>query len=81
MEREKLIKIQFVFRILEFVVNFDNIIRVTCISYTDLVEILNLLLKYKYGRARRTRQQQEDCVMHNSLVTAHSFMSACAFAK
>jgi hypothetical protein len=42
MDREKLINIQLVFRILEFVVNFDNFIRVTFISYIDLVKILNL---------------------------------------
>jgi len=37
---------------LEFVVNFNNFIRVTCISSIDPVEILNLQLSYKFGWAR-----------------------------
>jgi len=28
---------------------FDNFTRVTCISYIDLVEILNLQLRHKIG--------------------------------
>jgi hypothetical protein len=48
-EREKLTDIWFVFRILEFEINYGNFIRVTCISYVGLVEILNLQLKYKFG--------------------------------
>ena len=42
MEREKLINIWFVFRIWEFVVNCGDFIRVTCILFVGLMEILNL---------------------------------------
>jgi hypothetical protein len=38
MEREKLIDIWFVLRILEFEVNFADFICVTCILYVGLVE-------------------------------------------
>jgi len=49
MEREKLVDIWFVFRILELEVNFDDIISVICILCVSLVEILNLQLRYKSG--------------------------------
>ena len=39
MERGKLINIQLVFKILEFVVNFDNSVRVTCVSYIGLLAL------------------------------------------
>jgi hypothetical protein len=38
MEREKLVDIWFVLRILEFEVNFGDFICVTCILYVGLVE-------------------------------------------
>jgi len=44
-----------VFRILEFVVNFDNFVRVSCILYIDLVETLNLQLGYKFTRTRNRK--------------------------
>jgi len=49
MQREKLVDTWFVFRILEFVVNYGDFICVTCILYIGMVEILNLQLRYKYG--------------------------------
>jgi len=49
MEREKLVDIWFVFRILELEVNFGNFISVTCILCVGMVEILNLQLRYKFG--------------------------------
>jgi len=49
MEIEKLTDILFVFRILEFVVNYDDFICVTCILWVRLVEILNLQLRRKFG--------------------------------
>ena len=41
--------IWFVFRILEFEVNFGDFICVTCILYVGIVEFLNLQLRYKFG--------------------------------
>jgi len=38
-----------VFKNLELEKKFDNFTRVTCISYIDLVEILNLQLRYEFG--------------------------------
>jgi hypothetical protein len=38
-----------------------------------LEEILYLHLRYKFGCARSTRQQQEDCVIQQSSVSAHCF--------
>jgi len=49
MQREKLVDILFVFRILEFVVNYGDFKCVTGILYVGIVEILNLLLRYKFG--------------------------------
>jgi hypothetical protein len=43
MEREKLVDIWFVFRILEFEVNYSDFI---CVG---MVEILQLRLRYKFG--------------------------------
>jgi hypothetical protein len=40
--------IWFVFRILEFEVNFGDFICVTCILYVGIVEFLNLQLRYKF---------------------------------
>jgi len=48
-KRAKLTAIWYAFRILQFEMNSGNFIRVTCISYVGLVEILNLQLKYKFG--------------------------------
>jgi hypothetical protein len=45
MEREKSVDIWFVFRILEFVVNFGDFICVTCILYVGMVEILNFAVE------------------------------------
>jgi len=47
-DREKLFDIWFVFRIWEFVVNYDFIC-LTCILYVGLVENFNLQLGYKFG--------------------------------
>jgi len=44
MEREKLVGIWFLFRILDFEVNFGFFICVTCVLCVGLVEILNLQL-------------------------------------
>jgi len=49
MQREKLVDIWFVFRILEFVMNYGDLICVTCILYFGMVEILNLHLRNKFG--------------------------------
>jgi len=49
MEREKLVDIWFVFRILEFEVNFGDLICVTCVLCVGLVEILNFQLRYQLG--------------------------------
>jgi len=49
MEGEKLVDILFVFRILEFEVNFGDFICVTCVLCVGLVEILNLRLRCKFG--------------------------------
>ena len=43
--------IWFVFRILEFEVNFGDFICVTCILCVGMLEILNLQLGYKFGWA------------------------------
>ena len=40
-ERKRQINIWLVFKNLELETKFDNSTRVTCISYSDLVEILN----------------------------------------
>jgi len=49
MERQKLVDIWFVFRILELEVNFGDFISVTRILCVGLVDILNLQLRYKFG--------------------------------
>ena len=40
---------------------FENFTRATCILYIDLVETLNILLRYKLGSESCTHEQQEDC--------------------
>jgi hypothetical protein len=45
MEREKLVDIWCVFRILEFVLNFGDFIYVTCILYVNLVENFKFAVK------------------------------------
>ena len=47
-EGKRQIDIWLVFKNLELEMNFDNFTRATCIPYTDLVEIVNLQLKYKF---------------------------------
>jgi len=49
MEGEKLVDICFGFRNLEFEVNFDNFIYITCILCASMVVFFNILLRYKYG--------------------------------
>jgi len=49
MEREKPTDIWFLFRILEYVVNYGDFIRVTCILYVGIVESLHFQLRYKFG--------------------------------
>jgi len=46
MEREKLVHIWFVFRILEFEVNFGDFMCVTCILYAGLMENYKLVCKF-----------------------------------
>jgi hypothetical protein len=45
MEREKLVDIWFVFRVLEFEVNFGDFVCVTCTLYVDLVENIKFTVK------------------------------------
>ena len=48
-----IVAIWFVFEIWEFVVNYGDFIRLTCILYVGLVG--NFQLKYKFGFASYTR--------------------------
>jgi hypothetical protein len=41
--KERLVDIWFTFEILEILLKFGNFIRVFCISYIDLIKILNLI--------------------------------------
>jgi hypothetical protein len=58
---------------------FDNFTRATCILYIDLVEILNFQLSYLVEKVARINKRKTVCA--NSLVAAHSFVSAYAAAK
>jgi hypothetical protein len=48
-ERKREINIWLVFKSLELEMKFDNFTHVTCILYIDLVEILNVQLRYTFG--------------------------------
>ena len=47
--RKRQINVWLVFKNLDLETKFDNFTRSTCIPYIDLVEILNLQLRYKFG--------------------------------
>jgi hypothetical protein len=49
MQREKLINVSLMFRILEVVVNYGDFVCVNCYLYIGIVEILNLQLRCRFG--------------------------------
>jgi len=63
MEREKLVDIWFVFRILEFVVNFGDFMCVTCILYVGPVENFKFAVRISVWLSKLHALTTEDCIM------------------